>query len=518
MGWLLFLVVAVLTEYESNAFNFVCVNESQLVYTYTGEVSVGGTTAQCLRNLQDGLIFPGIMTEESLNVSVQLTFNNLISVEELENTVKLDMLFWLAWKDERLNMPAMWSRLPNVSSVDLSEYLPIVGAQGFAPEFWVPDVFFPNAQSILVPEKYLKLYPQGEIRYLQHMVLTLLQSQFDYHEYPYDTQNIEITFMPIASGTQMVNFYPPQVIAVTGIAQPAVTFAENADGEVIFKQNPLWAFNDVYSITFETVQLNEYFAPRSTCTTSIQIKRIPVGIVDRLAYPIFLLAVIAGLGFWADTSQRINLTLTILLAISALYIIIFSLVPFVGYLTLFDRYIITMFTLLVAMCVIHQLTAVLQNDTKIRKYPLRMLAQRLITLSGRICFLPTAFSVYIAYFHSSELTAYVFEIMCVSILSILISVREYFGAKKNIQEIICMLEAKVLNDKLTLSKQETKVYNLWHGNKLDSLVTEDVMRQNMLGRKSIVISSSTNVLRGLGVGLESDVHGVELSKVHQPQE
>ena len=117
LGWLLFLVVAVLTEYESNAFNFVCVNESQLVYTYTGEVSVGGTTAQCLRNLQDGLIFPGIMTEESLNVSVQLTFNNLISVEELENTVKLDMLFWLAWKDERLNMPAMWSRLPNVSSV-----------------------------------------------------------------------------------------------------------------------------------------------------------------------------------------------------------------------------------------------------------------------------------------------------------------------------------------------------------------------------------------------------------------
>ena len=64
VGWMLFLVFAALFGSGSTTAAFICVNESQLVYTYTGEVSVGGTTAQCLENLQDSLLFPGIMTKE----------------------------------------------------------------------------------------------------------------------------------------------------------------------------------------------------------------------------------------------------------------------------------------------------------------------------------------------------------------------------------------------------------------------------------------------------------------------
>lgn len=47
-----------------------------------------------------------------------------------------------------------------------------------------------------------------------------------------------------------------------------------------------------------------------------------------------------GLTFWGDSSSRVDSTITIMLSVSALYIVIFSSIPMLGYLTKFDRYII----------------------------------------------------------------------------------------------------------------------------------------------------------------------------------
>ena len=70
------------------------------------------------------------------------------------------------------------------------------------------------------------------------------------------------------------------------------------------------------------------------------MQRRSFGVVYRLALPVLLLLLLVGLTFWGDHAGRVDTTITILLATSALYIVIFSSTPMLGYLTVFDTYII----------------------------------------------------------------------------------------------------------------------------------------------------------------------------------
>ena len=72
----------------------------------------------------------------------------------------------------------------------------------------------------------------------------------------------------------------------------------------------------------------------------MDLQRASFGVVYRLALPVLLLLLLVGLTFWGSPESRIDTTITILLAVSALYIVIFSSVPMLGYLTTFDSYII----------------------------------------------------------------------------------------------------------------------------------------------------------------------------------
>lgn len=78
----------------------------------------------------------------------------------------------------------------------------------------------------------------------------------------------------------------------------------------------------------------------------LDISRVSEGILVRLAFPVILLIVIAGITFWSHEDSRIDTTMTLLLAISALYIVVFSTVPLLGYLTSFDRCFIALFIIL----------------------------------------------------------------------------------------------------------------------------------------------------------------------------
>ena len=79
----------------------------------------------------------------------------------------------------------------------------------------------------------------------------------------------------------------------------------------------------------------------------------------RLAIPILILSMLAVFAYWSDPNDRINITITLLLAISALYIVVFQNIPMVGYLTRFDSYVISMFCILSGCCLIHVLNNIL---------------------------------------------------------------------------------------------------------------------------------------------------------------
>lgn len=97
----------------------------------------------------------------------------------------------------------------------------------------------------------------------------------------------------------------------------------------------IWDYVDS-SVSFSETEDEDF----STCLVSIRVSRQSAGVVYRLAFPIMLMLLLVGLTFWGEHSSRVDTTITILLSVSALYIVVFSSVPMIGTLTEFDKYII----------------------------------------------------------------------------------------------------------------------------------------------------------------------------------
>ncbi len=71
------------------------------------------------------------------------------------------------------------------------------------------------------------------------------------------------------------------------------------------------------------------------------------GIVIRLVLPLFLLLLLSAVTFWMTTEKRVDVTITIMLSVSALYIVILGNIPLVGYLTKLDKFVFWVSSLLV---------------------------------------------------------------------------------------------------------------------------------------------------------------------------
>lgn len=72
------------------------------------------------------------------------------------------------------------------------------------------------------------------------------------------------------------------------------------------------------------------------------------GIVIRLVLPLFLLLLLSAVTFWMTTEKRVDVTITIMLSVSALYIVILGNIPLVGYLTKLDKFVFWVSSLVIA--------------------------------------------------------------------------------------------------------------------------------------------------------------------------
>jgi hypothetical protein len=136
-------------------------------------------------------------------------------------------------------------------------------------------------------------------------------------------QNCLLTF---SNGVQMCTLPP-----VTVIDNPTGTVGRGGPF------SPLWNYiSNSFVINFYTPGVPSF--PQAFITMTVQ--RESSGITYRLAFPVMLLLLLVGLTFWGESGARVDTTLNILLAVSALYIVIFSSIPMLAYLTLFDYYIL----------------------------------------------------------------------------------------------------------------------------------------------------------------------------------
>lgn len=119
--------------------------------------------------------------------------------------------------------------------------------------------------------------------------------------------------------------------------------------------------------------------------------------------------------------------MTILLSVSALYIVIFGNIPLVGYLTIFDSYMIGMYLFVAGCVILHQLTRRMRE--KQEEWPMREIYVRILEVFGRIFALPIVVFSYFLMFRDSfgeSKKLYTFLISGVTLLCIIGGLYAYF--------------------------------------------------------------------------------------------
>lgn len=299
---------------------------------------------------------------------------------------------------------------------------------------------------------YIKLFPGGVLQCQKHLVITLVESTFSYVDYPDDTQTIYIRYFPFTQSSEILTLIPFP-------GEPGAVLFDTFTGVPAFEQNPLWTFDKLDSY-FQTEVFSKYFTPRSTGVVAITMSRQSYGLVYRLATPILLLVILAAFTFWSPMEGRTDTTVTLLLAVSALYIVVFQNIPLLGYLTNFDKFVFFMFFLLFSSCVLHQLTVRALDNEKKARWPLRKIYIQSLELIGRVTFLPLSVAMYLYYFRGTYMSFNISGIIVVlSLFMIYIGVREISGLAGRTEKAFNEIQAKI--DKLEdLSSFEILVFNL----------------------------------------------------------
>jgi hypothetical protein len=314
---------------------------------------------------------------------------------------------------------------------------------------WLPDLFFPDVVSKEVGEMFLKLSPGGNLAYSRHFTVELLQSTFDYRKFPMDEHTISLRWISYAYTESWLVQY---------LANPPVTFFPTSGDSPSFTTNPVWQYESssgyINTLSYSASNI------KSEAVVNIVIKRNPDGVVTRLAVPLFLLAVLGGIIFWAvQEDARFDSTVTLLLAISALYIVVFQNIPMVGYLTTLDEFSLMMFAALFVCCFIHQIiNRILQKKDK---WPTRYLMTRSIEGLARIIYMPVLIIIFFVFFGSDYGTqdlAVVYSLTGIFVFFIV--PREYIAVKSKLLPTIEYISSKV-DDLTDLTSSEILLFNLW---------------------------------------------------------
>lgn len=445
-------------------------NNNTIYYDFQGNVLIQQTLADCIATF-DALTYPGLQYGQTEFINITYFINNLISIEEVSNSVTLDFLVSTLWVDPRLRMPNMWAKLVNQGDeytqkgIDITDLL---SAGEIA--VWMPTIVYPEATSFEITTSYARLSQNGKIAILQHVIATFIQPSFNYAAYPDDRQDITIRFFPFALNSQQIQF-GGQISTCCG-QNYLVSEFEDSFGQQAIEQNPIWTFISTSLTLAPKAAFSTEFQQRSIGFLHIIVQRKANGIVYRLALPMLLLTVIGTASFWADPADRINLTITILLTISALYIVVFQNIPMIGYLTKFDTYVISLFLILFVCAIVHQQTCYLLKEDVYHKWPLRKIYLRGLECSGRVTIIPLLWILYSTMFSSTIQTSALgmgWAMMVIFVISVLQHEYGLFIAAMN--EVIHEIEGKmklcstVSTDvhiaAAVVSWKEKLVFNIW---------------------------------------------------------
>lgn len=409
-------------------------NDSQLAYI-NGELSATQTFFNCLSNVADPGMLPTYYNGSYhglLVMNSSMVLNNLERVNEVEGTARLQFSLRLRWQDDRLAMPNFWSKVSaktQSSGIDLTN----VFFTNTSFVVWTPVLRFTDSSDVQFQVEFLKLNASNTFLMGIGVDCTLLQPNFNFQRYPWDEQTIAVRYNIFSM--------PANLAKLSYWGGNGLIFNANYDGRDTFKENPIWNF-DSYSYT--TYVGNSYYY----WYYELNVSRRGDGIVLRLVLPITLLLCLGALTFWIVFENRVDTTITLLLSVSALYIVILGNIPLLGYLTDVDKFVFSMFFLLVVIIAAHQWYITLRQ--KVDSWPLRPVVMRLIELVGRTAMVPAIMIYFLTHVYRQDIAAPSTILLTTSVLVAFTGVlwREAFGLRKVFVEAFLQLLAK-LNDPAT---------------------------------------------------------------------
>jgi hypothetical protein len=177
--------------------------------------------------------------------------------------------------------------------------------------------------------------------------------------------------------------------------------------------DPLWKF-DSSKFTVKDQFLPSFFDPErkySTISLFLTFQREGSGIIFRLALPILMFLLIVGFAFWSNIDKRVSVTTTMLLAVASFYLVIGSVIPFVGYFSLLDKFVTFAFCVLSAAAGTHYMTDHLDRNKY--KYPINEFLRDLIVFLGRLLWAPFILTVGFLHFSASFDPAFAFLVSLV---------------------------------------------------------------------------------------------------------
>ena len=352
----------------------------------------------CMDHIPSTLFPPSYFSDKygnyrATNVSVQIALNNIIHVDDLTSQFTMDFFFRILWTDPRLVMPEVWNHLHPKSiqeGIEISKYFELQNQL----QFWLPDIYFAQSTEMQTLNNLIKLKTEGLMYWARQMIVTFSNPQMPFYDFPNDQQVFTITLESFSYDSDFIRllFGNGSTAALT-----LLTDYQQNDKPLVYN-NQIWKYQGFSSFILTTAAPSPTNPYRTYSTAFINIKfsRQSNGVIYRLALPVLIFLVIVGASFWSNENERIEVTLQIILVVAALYVIIGQSIPFVGYLTKMDLFIIAVFAILAVTISVHFLTTLLSRKSS--KYPLNSFYRDAMVIIFRGFWMPLSMSIFIGFF------------------------------------------------------------------------------------------------------------------------
>ena len=430
-------------------------DESDIAYD-KNLISFSQTMRNCLDNVADPLLIPTFYNSTFngvilINATIQL--NNLHFIDPIAGEVTLDFYLRLYWYDNRLAMPVFWNKMSKSVQANGIELTALVAdPEDTGVDIWKPDVRFHDASDVDYIVETIRINASNVVFWSRHTKIKLIQPKQDFRLFPEDTQSVDIRFGSYAySNTYLkMNYYGNEL-----------SFNTNYDGTYTFLSNPTWTWNSD-GTSFGLYTSGSNFV---NCIYHISVTRQSLGAMNRITVPILYFMLFVGLTYWVNPEHRLDICIGILLAVSALYIVVLANIPLVGYLTTVDSYVFYAFLIILLASVFHVMYSTLNEKKDV--WPLRVLYLRLIEFSGRVFLIPFLL-LFFAFSVAGVTMQNKFLMFCGAIISGGVFLfREIPGMRSALGSSIKLLNKKVGEhdfDKtpLSVSYVEILVLNLYH--------------------------------------------------------